>query len=111
MRCSDWRSDGCSSDLHDIDRTPIDPSHVLDQALARLEGRKLIFTNGSVRHAERVLEKIGIARHFSDITDIVAGDYIPKPNRETYERMIERFRIDPAKRSEATGVGKEEVKR
>src|SRR3546814_18513066 len=77
--------------VHDIDLTPIDPSRVLDQALARLEGRKLIFTNGSVRHAERVLEKIGIARHFSDITDIVAGDYIPKPNREPYERMIEKM--------------------
>ncbi|HET8728234.1 MAG TPA: pyrimidine 5'-nucleotidase, partial [Alphaproteobacteria bacterium] len=81
--------------VHDIDLTPVDHSHVLDDALSRLGGRKLIFTNGSVRHAERVLEKIGIARHFEDIADIVACGYVPKPDRSIYEKVIDRFGIDP----------------
>lgn len=83
--------------VHDIDLTVIDPCRSLDDALARLDGRKLIFTNGSVRHAERVLERIGIAHHFSDVVDIVASDYVPKPDREVYRRMIDRFGIDPAR--------------
>jgi putative hydrolase of the HAD superfamily len=83
--------------VHDIDLTVIDPCHSLDDALARLDGRKLIFTNGSVRHAERVLERIGIAHHFSDVVDIVASNYVPKPDREVYRRMIDRFGIDPAR--------------
>ena len=41
--------------VHDIDVTVIPPSAGLEQALARLPGRKLVFTNGSVPHAERVL--------------------------------------------------------
>lgn len=83
--------------VHDIDLSAVDPSHVLDEALDRLEGRKVVFTNGSVRHAERVLERVGIARHFDDIVDIVACDYVPKPDRGVYEKMIARCAIDPGR--------------
>lgn len=83
--------------VHDIDLTPVAASRALDDALGRLEGRKLIFTNGSVAHAERILEKIGIARHFDDMVDIVASDYVPKPDPATYDRMIARFGIAPGR--------------
>lgn len=83
--------------VHDIDLAPVAASRALDDALGRLEGRKLIFTNGSVAHAERILEKIGIARHFDDMVDIVASDYVPKPDPATYDRMVTRFGIEPAR--------------
>src|SRR5215831_6259828 len=60
--------------VHDIDYSPIPPSPELDAALARLAGRKIIFTAGDVPHAERVMERLGVAHHFEAIFDIVAGD-------------------------------------
>ena len=44
----------------------------------------LVFTNGTVRHAERVLERLGVAHHFEAIYDIVAADYVPKPEMSVY---------------------------
>ena len=45
-----------------------------------LPGRKIIFTAGDVPHAERVMERLGVAHHFEAIFDIAAGDYWPKPH-------------------------------
>ena len=82
--------------VHDIDVTPVPPSPVLDETLDALEGRKLIFTNASAGHAERVMERLGVSRHFEAIVDIVASDYLPKPDRRSYDRMIAAHGIDPA---------------
>lgn len=81
--------------VHAIDLAPVPPSPALDRALGRLGGRKIIYTNGSVRHAERVMERIGVARHFHGVFDIVAADYQPKPDPAGYARLLERHRIDP----------------
>ncbi len=80
--------------VHDIDHSVLDVAPRLDAVLSRLPGRKLIFTNGSERHAERVLDRLGIAAHFDGIFDIVAADYIPKPSPETYHRMVARHHVD-----------------
>jgi putative hydrolase of the HAD superfamily len=81
--------------VHDIDCTVLDAAPRLDAALARLPGRKLIFTNGSERHAENVLARLGIARHFEGIFDIRAARFIPKPQPECYRLMIDRHAVDP----------------
>jgi putative hydrolase of the HAD superfamily len=81
--------------VHDIDLEPLAPDAALDLALAGLEGRKYVFTNGSVRHAQNVLGRIGIAHHFDDIFDIVAADYVPKPRPECYDRFLARVAIAP----------------
>ena len=83
--------------VHNIDLSPISHDAALNDALARLPGRKLILTNGSVKHAENVAGKLGILHHFDDIFDIVAADFIPKPARSTYEKFMERVGIDPRK--------------
>ena len=81
--------------VHDIDVTPVNPSPELDMALERLPGRKVIYTNGSCRHADNVLGRLGIARHFDVIYDIVAADYVPKPDPRPYAHLIELHGIDP----------------
>jgi putative hydrolase of the HAD superfamily len=74
--------------VHDIDLSAVTPSPELATALARLPGRKFIFTNASRKHAEAVLRRLGVAGQFDDICDIHALDYIhPKPKREAYERF------------------------
>jgi len=69
--------------LHDVHDIPVHemlkPDEALDAALAGLPGRKVIHTNGTSEHAERVLEALGIKRHFSQIYDIRFNGYMPKP--------------------------------
>ncbi len=74
--------------VHDIDHDAVPEDRALDEILKQLDGDKYVFTNGSVRHAENVLSRIGITHHFSDIFDIVAADYIPKPEASTYEKFL-----------------------
>ena len=81
--------------VHDIDCTVLDAAPRLDAALAALSGRKLIFTNGSERHAENVLARLGLTRHFEGIFDIRAARFIPKPQPECYQLMIDRHAVDP----------------
>jgi len=81
--------------VHEIDVTPVQPDPTLDEALARLPGRKVIFTNGSVKHAENVMARLGVGRHFEAIFDIVAADYFPKPEPFVYDVMVRRHWIDP----------------
>jgi len=81
--------------VHNIDLAPISHDSALNEALTRLPGRKLILTNGSVKHAENVAGKLGILHHFEDIFDIVAADFVPKPERSAYEKFMKRADIDP----------------
>ncbi len=83
--------------VHDIDYTPVLRDEQMDKSLSELPGRKLVFTNGTVKHAESTLERLGIAHHFDDIFDIVASDYIPKPNAAPYDKLVELQNVDPTK--------------
>jgi putative hydrolase of the HAD superfamily len=79
--------------VHDIDLACVPEHPDLAAALARLPGRKLIFTNGSRRHAERVAEKLGILDQFEDICSIEACEYVPKPQPEAFDRMVRRHGV------------------
>ena len=81
--------------VHEIDCTVLPANPRLDAALARIPGRKLVFTNGSTRHAENVLNQLGLSHHFDGIFDIKDAGYIPKPDPETYRLMVERFAVSP----------------
>jgi putative hydrolase of the HAD superfamily len=81
--------------VHDIDLSPIPLDPRLPRALATLPGRKVIFTNGSTEHARRITAHMGIDQHFEGIFDIVASDYIPKPEPGPYHTMLEHFDVDP----------------
>lgn len=83
--------------VHAIDLTPIAADARLDAALTKLPGRKVIYTNGSVRHAENVMAKLGIDRHFDDIFDIAAAGFVPKPELSAYRAMVARHGIDPTR--------------
>jgi putative hydrolase of the HAD superfamily len=83
--------------VHDIDHSPVASSPVLDRALHALPGRKLVFTNGTVHHADKVLARLGVAHHFGDIFDIVHSDYIPKPAIGPYRKFIAETGIEPTR--------------
>ena len=83
--------------VHDIDVSVVPANPALADAINALPGQKHIFTNGSVRHAENVLSKIGLSGLFNDIFDIAAADFTPKPHLNTYERFIAACNVAPTR--------------
>ncbi|RJF76957.1 pyrimidine 5'-nucleotidase [Rhodopseudomonas palustris] len=83
--------------VHAIDHSPLEPNPAMGEAIASLPGRKLILTNGSVAHAGKVLERLGIGHHFEAVFDIVAAELEPKPAAQTYQRFLTLHGVDPAK--------------
>jgi putative hydrolase of the HAD superfamily len=82
--------------VHRIDMTPLAPSPALETALAAIEGPKFIFTNGSARHAEKVMDRLGVAHHFDGVFDVTAASFRAKPDPEAYLGLIRRHDLVPA---------------
>ncbi|MBE0504113.1 MAG: pyrimidine 5'-nucleotidase [Desulfuromonadales bacterium] len=83
--------------VHDVDvttRLGADPA--LAAILAVLPQRKVVFTNGSSAHAERVLAALGIRQEFEEIFDIRVANYLPKPFSAPYEEVVARLGTAPA---------------
>jgi putative hydrolase of the HAD superfamily len=81
--------------VHDIDLSVLPALPQLAAEIDRLPVRRLIFTNGSRRHAENVAAKIGVLHLFEDICDIAALQFVPKPERNAFERMAKLHAIAP----------------
>ena len=81
--------------VHDINIDFLQKDIKLAREIEKLEGKKIIFTNGSRKHALNVTKRIGIDQLFDGIFDIVDSDFIPKPSVEAYEKLIKKHKIDP----------------
>lgn len=81
--------------VNDVDISTIGSNPALAESLARLTGRRLIFTNNCGRFAGQILERIGIAHLFEDIVDSRAQNFVFKPDMRTYETAIARTGIAP----------------
>ena len=85
------------NDVHDIALDRVEHDARLFEAISRLPGRKLVFTNGDVDYAQRVLDRIGLGTSFEAIHDIHAMDYVPKPAPASYAAMCTRWGVDPTR--------------
>src|SRR6202045_769747 len=83
--------------VHQIDHSPLQPNPAMGAAIARLPGRKVILTNGSTDHADKVLARLGIAPHFEAVFDIIAAELEPKPAPQTYQKFLKDHGVDPLK--------------
>lgn len=81
--------------VHDIDLSNLPREEGLIEALAALPGRKLIFTNASRYHAEKITTHLGIDRFFEVMFDIIEAEHIPKPDPRPYAQLIERYGVNP----------------
>ena len=79
--------------VHEIDLACVPPDPVLTAALAALPGRKIVHTNGSTRHAERLLDHLGFADAFCGIIDIADAGYEPKPALAGYHELLRRHAV------------------
>jgi putative hydrolase of the HAD superfamily len=75
--------------VHDVDiRSRLAPDPGLRQELMTLPQRRVVFTNGSICHANRVLSTLGIDDLFEEIFDIRVAAYQPKPFPEPYLAVL-----------------------
>ena len=81
--------------VHDINIDFLQKDPELAKEIERLDGIKIIFTNGSRKHALNVTKRLGVDQLFDDIFDIVDCDFIPKPLIEPYKKLVEKHKIDP----------------
>jgi putative hydrolase of the HAD superfamily len=79
--------------VHDIDLADVPPDPALVAAVGRLKGRKIVHTNGSRRHAVRLLDHLGLGDAFCGIVDIIAAEFDPKPALAGYRLLLQRHAV------------------
>jgi putative hydrolase of the HAD superfamily len=97
MECNDVDPIVYLDYVHDIDLDVLPPNPDLNAALHALPGRTIIFTNADLGHAERVMERLGVGHHFEAVFDIVACDYVPKPEPAVYQALVQKFDLEPTR--------------
>lgn len=81
--------------VHDIEMDVLEENAPLAAAIAKLPGRKLVFTNGDKPYALKVLDRLGLGESFEAIHDIHAMDLVPKPQASAYAGLCAAFGLDP----------------
>jgi putative hydrolase of the HAD superfamily len=81
-------------EVHEIDLGHLEKAPDLREGIARLPGRKIVYTNGSRFHAERVIGARGLNDVFDAIYGIEHADYLPKPERQAFELICARDGIE-----------------
>jgi putative hydrolase of the HAD superfamily len=82
--------------FHDMSLDALAHDPALVAAIARLPGRRLIFTNADDVHARRVMERLGLDHLFHEVFHIGSAGYVPKPAPETFEKLNAAHDITPA---------------
>lgn len=84
-----------NASVHDLPLDGLARDRALRAGLARLPGRRLIFTNADQRHTDRVVERLGLEGLFDDVFHIGSAAFAPKPSAQAFERIIAAHAIDP----------------
>lgn len=84
-------------DVHDISFDRLRPDAGLMAAIARLPGRRVVYTNGSAPYAERVLDARGLRQAFDAVYGVEHAGFRPKPEQVAFETVFARDGIDPAR--------------
>ena len=75
--------------VHDLPlENYLQPDPQLRDMLFSLPARRWVFTNSDYRHAQRVLEHLGITDCFEGVVDVWALDPYCKPQAEAYQRAL-----------------------
>jgi putative hydrolase of the HAD superfamily len=83
--------------INGVDYGVVDPDHRLADAIGRLPGRKIVFTNACARHAEQVIERLGMVAHVDGVFAAETAAYRAKPDPLAYAMLVDRFAVAPAR--------------
>lgn len=81
--------------VHDIDYSILQKDNELKAAIESINGRKIVFTNGSKKHAQNAINALGLDGAFDTIIDIAATNFVPKPNFDAFKVLVEKQNINP----------------
>ncbi|MEN2785765.1 pyrimidine 5'-nucleotidase [Sphingomonas qilianensis] len=81
--------------VHDVEMDALEENAPLAAAIAKLPGRKIVFTNADTPYAANVLGRLGLSDSFEAIHDIHAMDLAPKPQASAYAGLCAAFDLDP----------------
>lgn len=82
-------------EVHAIDLSPLTPNPALREAIDRLPGRKIVYTNGTGPYARAVTEALGLSGLFERFYGVEAAFYTPKPEAAAYQRIFGADGLDP----------------
>lgn len=82
-------------EVHDIDFSRLQPDPVLAGRIARLPGRKIVFTNGDGPYAARVLQARGLTGAFDAVYGVEHAGYLPKPEQAAFEAVFALDGLSP----------------
>ncbi len=82
--------------VHGIDLSSLVPDTALAEAIARLPGRRFVFTNGCRDHAARILDRLEMTGLFDAVWDIRSMDFAPKPEPRAYASVVEAAGVSAA---------------
>jgi len=83
--------------VHDIDISWLPKDLLLKEELIKIKEKKYIFTNGSHSHVNNITKQLGIEGLFDGTFAITDANFIPKPKKEPYQKIIRKFNLDPKK--------------
>ena len=83
--------------LNEVDLACLAVDEALIPALARLPGRRIIFTNADAVHAQRVLDQLRLTPLFDAVFHIASAGFEPKPSPGAFSRLIAAHDIDPSR--------------
>jgi len=69
--------------------------NALEHALARLGGRKLVFSNAPRHYVEQVLGALGVRRFFDAVYTIEDTRYRGKPSLRGFHVLLRKHDLDP----------------
>ncbi|WP_255991468.1 pyrimidine 5'-nucleotidase [Chitinolyticbacter albus] len=83
--------------VHPLPRlvAPLHPVAGLKRTLARLPGRKVLYTNGPTHYGVAMLAALGISRHFVRVVGVDALSHTPKPFARSYRRLCRQLKLQP----------------
>jgi len=79
--------------VHDIDHSVITPDPELAAHIRALPGKRYVYTNGSLKHAEQICDRLGLHDCFDDMFDVEAAGFKPKPHLAGFETFTRRFDV------------------
>ena len=69
--------------------------NTLGHALARLQGKRLVFSNAPRHYVGEVLRALGVARYFDAVYTIESTRYRPKPAFQGFRVLLRAHDLDP----------------
>ena len=98
MRYHGVQPDQFLAHVHAIDiEGLLAPDADLRAMLQTLPHEKIIFTNGSRPHAERVLARLGVRDCFADVFSLESVGYVPKPQPAAFTHVLGALGVAPAR--------------